>query len=573
LSSRPSHNHAPEAAHETPRRSSYVTPTPVDSLLRIALAVGILMTVWSVARMQPWNPVAAAGDYHEPAMQWTRVNPIGVNTFLAGEVEVWKRERTIEMVAESGAGWIRQGFAWNEIEPQPGEYWDARYQQDSWAKYDNIVSLAEKHGVRIIARLDQTPAWARAPGSDPATPPTDFADFGNFVYEFVSRYEGRISFIQIWNEPNLAREWGGAIDPAGYASLLEIASTRAREANPHVVILSAPMAMTTENSARAADEFTYWQALYDLGVHQSFDIMSANVYGLSDRYDAEPDASVLNTRRVELLRDLAVRNGDGHKAIWFNEYGWNAAPADFPAEELIWSRVDEATQAEWTAAGFEYAAENWEWFGVGNIWYFRHVGNISVHDADYYFRMVDVEFTPRDVYRSVQRLGRSRSVAGVGIYGVLEEPVSAFGSWKIVRDTGNRDGYSIAGGTGSSIHVRFEGSVVDLHIPPETSAGEVSVTVHPGHDSRQGGTRPLRLSIPETGGFLTITSDLISNPDSGRPQTRTAVITIMEDSILEIDAMRVNYNRSYGNVLASGAMTAVAFIAMVGFRRWGERRA
>ena len=34
---------------------------------------------------------------------------------------------------------------------------------------------------------------------------------------------------------------------------------------------------------------------------------------------------MLNFRRVELLREIMVRNGDG-PAVWFNEYGGGASP-------------------------------------------------------------------------------------------------------------------------------------------------------------------------------------------------------------------------------------------------------
>ena len=44
-------------------------------------------------------------------------------------------------------------------------------------------------------------------------PPDNLSDFGDFVYALVSRYktgspQGRVHAIEIWNEPNLAREWG-----------------------------------------------------------------------------------------------------------------------------------------------------------------------------------------------------------------------------------------------------------------------------------------------------------------------------------------------------------------------------
>ena len=45
---------------------------------------------------------------------------------------------------------------------------------DAWAKYDNIVELAERYGIQIQARLDNPPAWSR---SDPNAGPCEMTKF------------------------------------------------------------------------------------------------------------------------------------------------------------------------------------------------------------------------------------------------------------------------------------------------------------------------------------------------------------------------------------------------------------
>src|SRR5690606_13823947 len=132
------------------------------------------LQVWNATVHAPWSSVTVRAE--APAFAgspYTRVNPYGVNTFLSAEVEEWKRTKTVEMVAAAGIGWIKQQFLWSEIEPSRGSHWDEKYQQDAWKKYDDIVATAERFGVRVIARLDHTPAWARPPGTDANTPPTD----------------------------------------------------------------------------------------------------------------------------------------------------------------------------------------------------------------------------------------------------------------------------------------------------------------------------------------------------------------------------------------------------------------
>ena len=56
----------------------------------------------------------------------------------------------------------------------------------------------------------------------------------DFCAAVAERYQERISAYQIWNEPNLSREWGdNRPDPAGYVDLLAACSGAIREARPH----------------------------------------------------------------------------------------------------------------------------------------------------------------------------------------------------------------------------------------------------------------------------------------------------------------------------------------------------
>jgi hypothetical protein len=116
-----------------------------------------------------------------------------------------------------------------------------------------------------------------------------------------------------------------------------------------------------------------------------------------------PSKTTLNFRRAELLRQVMEKNGDAAKAVWFNEYAWNAAPKEMPKEELIWQRVTEKQQSEWTVEGVQYALKNWAWAGVFCTWYFRQVGDIPPTKAEYYFRLVDPDFTPRPVFNAIKQ--------------------------------------------------------------------------------------------------------------------------------------------------------------------------
>jgi polysaccharide biosynthesis protein PslG len=334
----------------------------------------------------------------------TDVNPWGTNTFLHKEVEDWKKRQTFKLIREAGIGWVKQQFPWEELEqPRKGQFYDTKYNQVTWDKFDTLVKLAEEHGVKLIARLDRPPTWARADKTNAERPPDNFDDYGDFVAMVAARYKGRVNHFQIWNEPNLGEEWTGKPDPAEYVRLLKNAYTKIKAANSDAVVLSAPLAINTENGPIHLNELDFLDQMYAAGAKSFFDVLSANAYGMDKPPSDAPNRSTLNFRRAELLRQVMEKNGDSGKAVWFNEYAWNASPKEMPKEELLWQRVTEKQQADWTIEGVEKALRDWPWAGVFCSWYFRQVGDIPPTRSEYYFRLVDPDFTPRPVYNAIKQ--------------------------------------------------------------------------------------------------------------------------------------------------------------------------
>ena len=200
-------------------------------------------------------------------------------------------------------------------------------------------------------------------------------------------------------------KWGHRrADPAAHSQLLRVGYTRAKEADPNVVVLSAPLAINVEDVAMRGNmsDLTFLEGMYEAGAGAYFDILSANGFGLGYPPEEPPAADVLNLRRVELQRAIMERHGDGRKPVWINEYGWNAPAQDFPTEPLVWARATESEQADFTVRGVAWARERWPWLGVVNIWYFRQAGHIGPARAVYYFALVDPQFNPRPVYDSLR---------------------------------------------------------------------------------------------------------------------------------------------------------------------------
>jgi hypothetical protein len=355
-------------------------------------------------RTAPDVPVAHAG-----------VNPFGINVFLEQEVEEWKRERSLQMVAGAGFHWLRQEFPWEDIEIHgKRDFEDRRHEpyRSAWEKYDQIVALAERYGLEIVPRLSNPPAWTRADGDARGTfaPPDDLADWGDYVYTVVSRYKGRIRYYQLWNEPNIYPEWGEQpVDPEGYTRLLCEGYRRAKEADPHAVIIGGALAPTVSldpgpGPALGLSDFVFLQRMYDAGAAACFDVLSINDYMLwSGPTDHRMQPLNINFARPLYIRDIMVANGDAAKPIWISEMNSNAVP-NAPAVQGwgAYGQVTPEQQARYAVLAYQRALEEWPWVGVINFWFFKRATDTERNQSWYYFRMVEPDFTPLPVYEAMR---------------------------------------------------------------------------------------------------------------------------------------------------------------------------
>jgi hypothetical protein len=557
--------------------------------LALALVVLLVLGVRTLAGGLAGTRSTAAPQAAR-TVAYTDVNPYGANFFLGREVEAWKLEKTVQMAAEAGIGWAKLHFPWEDIEPQrKGEFLNPITKADSWAKYDQIVALCEQYGIRIVARLDRPPDWTRQDNSYKERPPDDLADYGDFVYAFVEHYRGRIDYIQIWNEPNIFPEWGNrSVDPEGYVALLKVAYQRAKEANPDVVVLCAPLAITLGQPAPTAGEWTamsdldYLEAMYQAGAADYFDIYSANAFGM-DRPPEDPaDPNVLNFQRVLLQRQIMELHGDGDKAVWFNEYGWNAAPETFAADKLYWGRVSETQQAEYTLRGIELARREWPWAGVFMIWYFRQEGHIPADQADYYFRMVEPDFTPRPLYFAVQDATHPLQAAGPGTYQEASAGVQLYGRWRNVIDEAASGGnYTLADTPGSSLTFTFDGAAVNLLAVGGPEGGRMTVSLD---------GRPLNLPTAEGEGGTTVIDLYRPRAQSGlriplaeglAPGTHVLRLTVADDAdpsstgrACTVDAFEVvdGSKASFPTLPLVGIGVSLALVVWLMARTWRHLR-
>lgn len=443
---------------------------------------------WHVARRATdtadFTPVTPGGTY-----------PFGANTFFEQEVEEWKLRLQMEMLNEIGVRWIRQQIPWDRIELERGDY-TSPFGGSTWDSYDRFIGLVNEYGLEMMARLDLPPPWARRdpfPWEErtlPQAAPRDFDDYANFVETFVTRYRGQVRYIQIWNEPNLFSDWGEAIDASRYTDLLCRAADRARAANPDIVIVSAAIAATLgTRDGFNQDDLSFLQQMYDHGAARCFDILATQGHGLwTGPGNPRVAPSETNFARVELIREIMVRNGDAHKPVWISELGWNAQPLDHPLPPSH-GRVTPEQQARYTVQAYERAIREWPWVGVMFYWHFRRVHEENRAEVDFYYRMVDPDFTTQPVYDAFRAMTSQEPVMGLGFHEENHWAVSYTGAWQERQGIrGASNGVArVATASGDQLRVRFCGTSIQLAVVAGPQGGTVRWEITPA-----GGTSPVR---------------------------------------------------------------------------------
>ena len=489
-------------------------------------------------------------------LPYTSVRPYCVSAFLEQEADEANVVRSLDMLQAAGIQFVRQQFPWEDIEIHgKGDFEDRRHQpyRSAWAKYDRIVELAEARGLTLIARLDAPPDWSRA---DPAEhewfgPPDNYEDYGDFVAQVVSRYRGRLHYLQIWNEPNIFPEWGNRPpDPEAYTRLLAVAARRARAVDPSIAIISAPLAPTLDHSDRALYDLDYLDRMLQAGAAQSFDILGVIAYGLgSGPGDHRVVWHRTNFARPQLLRDRLVRAGAGDKPAWILEMGWSAVPDGMPAP---FGRVTDAQQARYTVGAYRRIETEYPWVGVGCLWFFRRPNPEWLQRPEGYFRLVTPDWTPLPAYDALQAEATAPPHLPTGFQHISHPAFQWSGPWQVEPSSAALLQTWTRGSDGAAVSFTFSGSGATLAARRGRGMGRLTASVDGG------APRSLDLAGP--------TDEAVRLPlADGLPPGNHAVTLRVEGGPVTLDGVLVAY--SYDGLwrrvlLGLGGLLAVAGLGL-----------
>ena len=358
-----------EAAVVTPTATAQVAPTETAQVAptETAQATPVPTTTATPPSTGQQSPVPSPTPVSEPGSIMTSPD-YGIQAFLWWRPEVATRD--LGLIKDMGFRWVKQVFAWADIEGAAKGHFN-------WTQADGVVKHAEDAGIKLVARLDRAPVWTGAGG--PNGPPENYEDFGDFCYEVAKRYRGRIQAYQIWNEPNLAREWGSRPpNPEEYTRLLSIAYRRIKEADPDAIVISAGLTPTGTSSDEALPDTEYLERMYRAGFQQYSDMVGLHAAGFKAPPELSPDEAAADKekyggerffcfRHIEDMRAIMEKYGDGSRQVVILEFGWTT---DTIHPAYAWHAVTEEVQADYLVRAYQYAEANWQpWIAMMNMIY------------------------------------------------------------------------------------------------------------------------------------------------------------------------------------------------------------
>jgi len=334
-----------------------------------------------------------------------------IHVFQWGHRE--EADRDLKLAKDAGFTWVKQRFEWRNIEKTAKN-------QFEWNEPDIVVDRINKNGLGIIARLDNQPDWARRDKIFPASgPPDTMEDWKDFVEQMAERYKGKIQAYEIWNEPNITREWGNVKpDAKAYTELLKVSYAAIKKADPNAIVISAGLSPTTEVSDRAISDTQYLREMYASGVKDNFDMLGIHAPGFKAAPDVDPQVvasdpqfnnndpsadalrRAYSFRHAEDMRKIMEEGGDGAKQIAIMEMGWTSDTR--PNSPYAWHAVSEEQKAEYLVKALQYARTNWSgWVGLMSIIYIPSP-EWTPSDEQYYWSITNPDGTVRPAYDAIK---------------------------------------------------------------------------------------------------------------------------------------------------------------------------
>ena len=358
----------PQLLARVPKASVIPIPSPVDVPVSTVSNNPVISTatytaVLPAATFTPVLPVATPLPYLEPS-----VMGIQMHTLLSQD----DFREVARLTEQLGLGWVKVQVDWKLLQPNgPGDT------GEDFRRQELYLEDLKRRGHNVLVSVARAPDWARSDHNE-AGPPNDPQVLASFLNLMLEEFGDVIDAVEVWNEPNLLREWTGrpisgseymryfraARDAVNnYSYRMQFDTNKPR--NSPIIVLTAGLA-PTGNSPWSVDDRSYLRQMYNAGLAGLDAVqISAHPFGwgnppdvrccnavANQGWDDAPQFFFLDT--LGTYRDIMLAYGDADAQIWVTEFGWptwDSLPGE-PPEPFV-GYNDKWQQAAYTLRAFQ----------------------------------------------------------------------------------------------------------------------------------------------------------------------------------------------------------------------------
>ena len=372
---------------------------------------------------------------NRPQLIITRDRKYGYSAHMSRNVDI---DNYTSMASGGGAKTIRDDFVWADIEATQGVY--------NWAGPDKLMVQAAKNRMSLLITVGTTPTWARlAPPAVPLQngeaqwlPPTTagIVSFGTFARKIAERYKAGGAFwtanptlpqvypagIEIWNEPNSARFWGGLLpDPTWYAKMLKSAYQSIKLGDPNMPVITGglqPVGSYTSAGCNTTNDggfdqvngnmngLRFLESVYNFESKTGrlyFDAVGHHPYNFNDLNTAEQalafhacSAWSQMTATTPSIRSIMIGRGDTAKKVWATETGAPTCVTGRTYSKCL-------TESEQGRLATQELAlwKSFVWSG-NCYWYDLRDDGTSLSNSEDHFGVVRRDDTPKPAYTALR---------------------------------------------------------------------------------------------------------------------------------------------------------------------------
>jgi len=281
-----------------------------------------------------------------------------------------------------GIHWLRAQnplwTKWTAVQPE----------RDVWLFPDEYVDKFINAGLGIMGDFDRTPRWAARNPSNyraetdaldcKADLPNDWPAWEEYVRQMVHRYKGKITYWEVWNEPDIVflNPPAGMTNAEAYLQLLEHTTPIIKKENPEAKVVASPAYVLKKRGSPEGYQPDFVERLIEAGGLKYIDIFAIHHYlGYGERLFDKPEKyqEKLGTIRT------AMKAAGKSPVLWDSEWGiinftLSTRNIDLPSNNGMTGEQAAGESVVWSVGQLAAGLEKIFWYdGQDNFYYHFHV--------------------------------------------------------------------------------------------------------------------------------------------------------------------------------------------------------